>query len=288
MKIGIDIGGTSIRVGSIINNKINKIEIFKNDVKHFQKMIDKIFSIIDQLKDDQKIESIGIASPGPLDIENGIILNTPNLETWNNKNIKEIFYAKYKVQININNDANVAALGQYIIKNEKKPIHSILYFTISTGLGAGFVNQGKIFSGSKGLALEVYNAIPDLSSDKVTNSGIEFIASGKNIELNLQKLGVNISSAKEAFEMYKNNNNKVVNNYFLEMKNRLVQFFTTAIYFFNPSQVVLGGSVALHNKDFYINVFEEVKSILNSGGFDIKLSFAENIDEATLLGCSKL
>jgi glucokinase len=77
-------------------------------------MINEIFDVIDKTIEGEKLEFIGIASPGPLDIKNGVILNTPNLKNWNNRNIKQDFKNKYKVDVGINNDANVAALGQYL------------------------------------------------------------------------------------------------------------------------------------------------------------------------------
>jgi glucokinase len=288
MKVGIDIGGTSIRIGFIKENQLVKKVTFENDVENYEKMINEIFDVIDKTIEGEKLEFIGIASPGPLDIKNGVILNTPNLKNWNNRNIKQDFKNKYKVDVGINNDANVAALGQYLLKNESAEIESILYFTISTGFGAGFIYNGNILSGSTGKAMEVANAIPYLEGPNASESGIEYIASGKNIVRNLLALGVIVKNTKEAFEKYYDGTNEIVNTYFKDMKKRLVTFFTTAIYFFDPAQIILGGSVALNNKEFYKAIFEEVNTVLHAGGFNSVYDFAENIDEATLMGCTHL
>jgi glucokinase len=80
MKVGIDIGGTSIRIGFIKENQLVKKVTFENDVENYEKMINEIFDVIDKTIEGEKLEFIGIASPGPLDIKNGVILNTPNLK----------------------------------------------------------------------------------------------------------------------------------------------------------------------------------------------------------------
>lgn len=283
MNLSIDIGGTKIRFALVENNKILKADEFLNNTKDYKWNILKIQKKFEEWN--SKIDFIGIACPGPLNIKDGIIINSPNLDDWNGKNLKTEFKNIMKIDdIRVNNDANVAALGQF---NIRKNLDSLVYFTISTGIGCGFINKGEIYNGFSETACEIANDFPDLSIGK-NKTGIEFFASGLNIVKKLSSLGVVVSSAKEAFSLLKTNSNKIVNEYFLLIKDKLITMLSTAIYFLNPEIIVLGGSVALNNKEWFLEIFRDVLEVTQDINYKTKLEFALNLDDSTLIGCSNL
>lgn len=85
----------------------------------------------------QKIEGIGISCPGPLDLINGIILETPNLPGWNYFHLTEALQQITGIKVQLQNDANLAGLAEAVI-----------------GAGAGLCIDGKIYQGAKGFAQE--------------------------------------------------------------------------------------------------------------------------------------
>ncbi|ARU91477.1 glucokinase [Spiroplasma clarkii] len=283
MNLSIDIGGTKIRFALVKDNQVVKSSEFFNNVKNYKENILKIKTTFDQWA--EKVEFIGIACPGPLDIKSGKIYNSPNLEDWNNKNLKEEFGSVFQVwDIRINNDANVAALGQFNVRHD---LHSLLYFTISTGIGCGMIIDQKIYNGFTGTACEIANSFPDLDFG-TAKSGIEYFASGKNIALKLQSLGVSVKDTKTAFEMYYAKTNQIVNEYFAKIKQKLVVMFATAIYFLNPEIVVVGGSVAMHNQEWFEEIFAEVIKVTQDINYQTKFEFAKDLDESTFIGCANL
>ncbi|AOG60125.1 glucokinase [Spiroplasma helicoides] len=281
MKIALDIGGTSIRIAKVFGEDIKDIEIYETNPNDFSKSFEQIKNYITKAKQEAELELIGICAPGPLDIYKGMILHTPNLPGWCQLNLVEVFKKEFSVKILFNNDANIAALGQAIIKKSK----SLLYITVSTGVGAGLVIDGKIFNGFTGTACEIANALPNLDLGDETRSGIEFFGSGINIPLQLSKRGVDVKSAKEGFELLKQGNNETVNNYFKTLEDKFVQLFSTAIYFINPETFVVGGTVALFNQDFFNKIFERVWVVTKDIFYKTKFEFAEDLTKATLLGC---
>ncbi|KAF5300654.1 hypothetical protein FQR65_LT19331 [Abscondita terminalis] len=202
------------------------------------------------------------------------------------------------VGITLNNASGVAKAFSDIIMNEKKltlgqfvvrqDLESLLYFTISTGIGSGFILDGKIYNGYSQTACEIANALPNSKSENPTKSGIEFLASGINIPKQLEKIGVKVDDAKDAFILYNSKTNKKVNDYFESLKEEYIKLFSTAIYFLNPQIIVLGGSVAMNNQEFFNDIFIKVIDVTKDINYKTKFEYAKDLDQATVLACSKL
>ena len=158
--VAIDIGGTTFNTG-IFTQSLKKIAISNKDKVRFyytkEKLIDAIINQIDGLIlknniDKENILGVGIASPGPLDSNRGIILNTPNLKFFQQYKIVNDFSKRLKLDIFIGNDANLFALGEWHTQYSKNNI--IMGVTLGTGLGLGLIINGEIFKGGNGLAME--------------------------------------------------------------------------------------------------------------------------------------
>ncbi|QEH61511.1 glucokinase [Spiroplasma chinense] len=280
MKIGIDIGATSVRVAKIKEKKVIDIEIFDTNKEDWKETLGKIDKYIEREQKNETLELIGLCCPGPADIKEGKILITPNLPDWQDLEIKKYFEDKYNVEVLFNNDANVAGLGQALIRNKT----SLLYFTVSTGIGAGLVINNQIHNGFSYTACEVANANPTLTGEDQQRTGIEYLASGINIPRVLKTRGVDVKDAREAFELLIEGKNQIVIDYFKEVEDRLVQLFSTAIYFINPEMIVIGGSVAENNKWFFEKIFKRVHEVTIDIHYKTPFEFAQDITNATLLG----
>src|SRR6056297_1894460 len=166
--IGIDIGGTKIlsaladSEGNIINKAQNPTEADKGEEVIIANIKDSINRVIKNSKiSKDKVRRIGVGSPGPLDLNNGIIIENSNL-AWTNVPIVQILEDDTGIDVILENDANAAALGEKHF-GAGREADNIVYITISTGIGGGIIINKKIFHGGKGNAGEVghMTLIPD-------------------------------------------------------------------------------------------------------------------------------
>ncbi len=145
--LGIDIGGTFIKV-------VYKDKKIKKDRFRYEKTKEGFFNTIFEIIEKFKPEKVGIAVAGLVDKKTGLITNSPNLKFIENTNLKEILEKNFNISVYIENDANLAAYGEYIFGNGRES-KVLICLTLGTGLGGGLVVDGKIFSGVSGSAMEV-------------------------------------------------------------------------------------------------------------------------------------
>ena len=163
MLLGFDIGGTKSAVvlgkddekGSL--NILAKESIPTMGTPH--EMIEKLFWIAAQLLKEKNIagepvEGIGINCGGPLSSKKGLILSPPNLPGWDNIPIVEICEKHFGVKTILQNDANAGAVAEWKY-GAGRGFSNVIFLTFGTGMGAGLVLDGRLYSGTTDLAGEV-------------------------------------------------------------------------------------------------------------------------------------
>ena len=147
MILALDIGGTNIRAALIDENiRIIKHTEIPCDLKETpDTLIDRLLKKADIKK--EKISSVGIGCPGPLDIKNGIMLTPPSLPEWHGFQIKKRFEEKYGCNVTVQNDANAAGYAEAVL-GAGKDFNSVYYVTVSTGIGGAFVYNKNLVSGA--------------------------------------------------------------------------------------------------------------------------------------------
>ncbi len=103
---------------------------------------------------DKKFEAIGISCGGPLDSKNGIILSPPNLIGWDNIEIVKLLENHFGIKTKLQNDANACALAEWQF-GAGKGYENLVFLTFGTGMGAGLILNGKLYSGTNDMAGEV-------------------------------------------------------------------------------------------------------------------------------------
>src|SRR5208282_2399585 len=104
--IGIDLGGTSIRVGLVSNYKLVNVQSCSTPSQGSkEEVLDAICSLIEYFLD-QSVGSIGIGVPSIVDVEKGIVYDVVNIPAWNEVHLKEILEKRYHIPVFVNNDAN--------------------------------------------------------------------------------------------------------------------------------------------------------------------------------------
>lgn len=158
--IGIDVGGTKIAYGIYDENytKVGKYVAKTDPQLEPSDMVDEMCKHINTLLSQSSInisdvKGVGAAFPSHIDFEKGLVITTSSLPKWDNVPAKDMLSKKLGVPVEIDNDANVAAIAEHRFGAGKDHKH-MLYVTVSTGVGGGIIINNEIFRGSYGAAGE--------------------------------------------------------------------------------------------------------------------------------------
>lgn len=156
---GIDIGGTKCAavLGQTNGGQIqilDKRSIPTPSDPH--EAIEKLSLMLASMLDEQQLtlQAIGISCGGPLDSEAGLILSPPNLPGWDRVEVIRPFASRFGVPVGLQNDANACALAEWQWGAGKGTRHMI-FLTFGTGMGAGLILNGQLYSGTNDMAGEV-------------------------------------------------------------------------------------------------------------------------------------
>lgn len=101
----------------------------------------------------EEIEAVGVAAPGPLDREAGLVLGAPNLPGWKRVPLRDALAEHFRSPVFLENDADAAALAEWCF-GAAQGARDAVYLTMSTGVGAGLILDGRLHRGAKGNAGE--------------------------------------------------------------------------------------------------------------------------------------
>ena len=151
MLLGFDIGGTKCAVitAEWTDGKITilKKERTPTDLSVApEEMLNRLMVLADGMMD-EKPEAIGISCGGPLDSARGIILGPPNLPGWDHVEIVELLQNHYGVPAHLQNDANACAVAEWKF-GAGRGCDNLAFLTFGTGLGAGLILNGRLYSGT--------------------------------------------------------------------------------------------------------------------------------------------
>ena len=264
--VAIDIGGTNTRV-ALADEELNIIERkqFATDSENPDVTLGKVAEVIKSF--DCDIVGAGMSCPGPLDLINGKILTPPNLKgQWHNLKVAEELSKLINKPVYLENDANLAGLAEAVV-GEGKDYNYVQFFTVSTGLGAGFVINKEIYHGAHGFGNEVANCVmmkDGPSHGSIIPGGIEAISSGTAITSRAVKAGLDVKHAGEVNDLAKAGN-EVAKQIMDDAKEYLANFIGVVYGYADPEIVILGGSVALKIDGFV----EEVEALAKERVYEI-------------------
>jgi glucokinase len=187
--VGVDLGGTQIRTAVLRGaTLLSRVGMLTGENPIPDRVIPRLFQAVEQALDEagislDQIAGIGICAPGPLNSRTGIVFDPPNLPGWNGVPLRDIFSEQYSMPIFVENDANAAALGEYMF-GAGRGSREVVYLTISTGIGGGVISDGKILTGISGTAAELGHITIDWHGERCNCGNIgclERITSGTAI-----------------------------------------------------------------------------------------------------------
>ncbi len=205
--------------------------------------------------------AIGVSFGGPVDAAAGVVRLSHHVPNWENVPLRDNLHAEFGVPVAIENDANVAALGEYRF-GAGKNADPLLYLTVSTGVGGGWIIGGEIYGGANGMAGEIGHTVvnPEGMPCVCGKRGcVEAEASGtaiarrarRMIDANvadgmdmLEALGVSAHEVTAAhISDAATRGNLLARQILAESARCLGRGIGNAINLMNPQRVILGGGV---------------------------------------------
>jgi len=165
--MGIDVGGTNIKFGLVDRDgETLAVRTTPTNVEAGpEEACSRIASEINALCDENRakttdVAGIGLAVPGIVDLEKGVLLAANNFPGWENFPLRDRVAGKTRLPVVLHNDANAAAYGEYWLGSGKN-FRSMVMLTLGTGVGGGVILNGQLLTGDHGLGAEVGNILID-------------------------------------------------------------------------------------------------------------------------------
>jgi glucokinase len=309
--LGVDIGGTKVAVGVVDREG----RILAQDRKPMiaggtaQAGLQAVTGAIDSMLAtvNGQVSSIGICAPGPLDPKSGIVLNPPNVPCWRNFPLSSEISAKYRVPVQIDNDANAAALAE-TRWGAARGFRYVFYATIGTGIGTGIVFDGTIYHGNTGSAAEGGHVSIDYRGP-ACNCGkrgcIEALASGPAIGARARaKLEAENSRASKLRDVAQGDIGPVTSEavarayaagdvmaqeIMLETAQLLTYWLGNIVDLLDPDVIVMGGGVAAMLRPFFPEISKTLPGwCVNPRASEIPLVMAHYGADAGIAGAAAL
>ena len=301
LSIGLDVGGTNIRLGVFTGLKLIDETRFQADFSRFckdhapdeawQKILrvtaSAIQSVITKHPD---VQSIGIGFPGFINPQTQLILQSPNLPGIKNVNLAADLSQLIGKKVIVENDANAAAFGEYSLAG--KPEGGLIYLCLGTGVGGGFVDaSGKLYSGQHGVAMEVGHIIiePNGRQCGCGNKGcMEQYASASGVAISYFNATQQQLTAHEIADLAKSGDKQAIAAYDVAA-NALAQTLASIAKVIDVKNVVIGGGLtgawALMQAAFNQRLEADLIPVLR-GKITVNISTAN--DTAGMLGAAML
>src|SRR4051794_20266687 len=158
--IGVDLGGTNLRIaavddaGKTLERISTSSEVSRRRDLVLDEMCNAIDEIIARLRGAGDLAGIGIGVPGIIEMQTGMLRESPNLPGWHNYPVRDEIQDRLRTTVVLENDANAAAMGEKWL-GAAAGVDDMCMFTLGTGVGGGVVMQGHIWHGMTGMAGEL-------------------------------------------------------------------------------------------------------------------------------------
>ena len=227
--IGVDLGGSNVRVGLVIGKKIVALQSRPISSRARPKIIlNEICETIAAVFQPD-VSAIGIGVPGAVDMEKGIVYKAHNLPSWRSVPVKRILERRFGVPVLVNNDANCFALGELHF-GLGAGHRNLIGLVIGTGLGAGVIIDGRLYSGNNGGAGEI-GALP------CKKKTFEYYCSGRFFE---REFGIDAATLQTRADR----GDRKARKMFAAFGDDFSAVITALMYVYDPEIIVLGGSVS--------------------------------------------
>ena len=261
---GFDLGGTHLKYGltdSTGNIIFNSKTATPPTITELLKLLEKLWDDLKR-KEKRKVAAIGFGFPGIFSLDQQRILQSPNYAELDNFDLIPALSEFIEVPFWVNNDANMAAFGEYKC-GAGQGAHSLIFLTIGTGLGAGIILDGKLWRGKCGFAGELGHVTVNPEGEMCNCGGqgcLETEVSAPKIvrNYNMMRKKDEKISGEEVFARAKKGE-MAARQAFAQAGHFLGIGLGIAMNLLNPDKILLGGAVMSAGKLLLSPALEEVK-----------------------------
>ncbi|MFH0947548.1 MAG: ROK family protein [Elusimicrobiota bacterium] len=289
--IGVDIGGTKVLIALVDENGVFKKSVrFPTADGNSKEVSEKIITEIKKFGGD--ISAVGISIAGDVNNKDGVLRYSPNLPKWTNVPLKKYFEKKLNIPTVVENDANCAAYGSFVIDGEEKH-KNFITVTLGTGIGGGIIIDGKLYRGSTGTAGEIGHITinPDGPKCNCGNCGcLEAYIGTKGIIDMATNSGLknkNIT-VKIIAQMARKGDNRALEVY-KKFSEYLAAGVGSLINIFNPDMITFAGGVSNNWDLVEKRFFDELKKRTFKTSFEhVKIIKSKNHENLGVIGAALL
>ncbi|MEA5579669.1 ROK family protein [Anabaena sp. UHCC 0451] len=284
--IGIDLGGTAIKLGRFTQdgNCLQSITVDTPQPATPEAVLLKMVDAITQIDPDNQSIAIGLGTPGPADAAGRVAKVAINLAGWHDIPLADWLEAKTGKPTILANDANCAGLGEAWLGAGRNFQHLIL-LTLGTGVGGAVILDGKLFIGHQGAAAEL--GLITLTPDgPMCNSGNQ-----GSLEQYTCISAIRRRTGKEPAELgaLAQKGDTEALTFWQEYGKDLGIGLTSLIYVFTPQAIIIGGGVSASFEYFLPAMQAEIeKRVLPTSRVGLQILPAELGNSAGMVGAAKL
>jgi len=311
---GVDIGGTKCSIALIDEEDgkiLDKIYTCAHVAEGEKGMVDMVAGHVKELLQRNQVKqsdlpAIGVGCAGHIRHSDGVIITTSNLEGFNNYPLREKLQSHFEIPVILDNDANAQAFGEYKF-GAGQGYEDMIFVTISTGIGAGIVINGKLYRGMTGTAGEFGHTIVEPDSELVCNCGnrgcIMALACGMALPYMFEKKlkeglktklkmppnfnisKINGQTLKKGLDMDDPLSKAVISDSAYYVGIGLYNLFQTL----NPPLIVLGGGLTNWGEFYLDKIKETFYTLARDMIFDpIEITLSDIIGDAGVIGAAAL
>lgn len=299
--VGIDFGGTSIKMGVVVGKDVIALApaIATQEYSTPEEMCNAIAIFTKSLlKDYPEVKTIGMGLPGFVDFEHGTVHTLTNVSGWNEVPIRDLLQKECGLPVVIENDANCMAYAEWKL-GAGKGLRHVVCLTLGTGVGSGLIVNGSLLRGAHSSAGELGQTSIDYKG-RVGHYGnrgaLEDYIGNKEIAADARSLyGVNgldkaiVDCSPLALERAALAGDPIAQKVWTDMAQKLACALINCCYILNPEAFVIGGAVAKAGNLLFDPLHEYMKTQLYSKLYnELKILPAQLGTQAGIIGAARL
>lgn len=309
-RIGVDIGGTTIKIGIVEEDGTISAKSVINTEKTADAVIDTLAAAIEKLLsenglNEHKIKGIGIGCPGSVTAKTGVVEFSGNLH-WDKVELVKGLKSRINTEYRLTNDANAAAYGETVY-GAAKGFSDVVMFTLGTGVGGGIIIDKKLYEGNESKGGEVGHTLLVMNGEECTcgrKGCIEAYISATALIRDTKRAmtkdasskmwdyadnDINNVNGRTAFAMEKEGDaaaTEVVNNYVAYLSEAIMDYCNI----FRPEAFVIGGGISGEGKNLTdrIEAYCEPRFYGFKGTPKVKILTATLGNDAGIIGAAAL
>ncbi|MFJ2552415.1 ROK family transcriptional regulator [Microbacterium sp. NPDC087591] len=246
--LSADLGGGHARVGrhslsgALLSSRSIEIDLTDGP----EATLARVAGIFDALTDGARIHAIGVSLPGPVDIETGSVDQPSRMPGWPGFRVGEHLSARYDAPVVVDNDANLAALGEH--REQFGHTHHSITVKAGTAIGSGIIVDGRVHRGATAAAGDITHTRIDGSGDIPCSCGntgcLETVASGASLVRQMRARGNDqVRTTTDVLTLARDADPEAT-TLVRTAGTHLGQALSGVVNFFNPHAVFLTGSMS--------------------------------------------